>query len=139
VTQLLGLSWPQLPPQALTVGDTWELQDEVVNPALGKVQAKRIYTYEGPTDRNGKTLDKISVGLEIAAGAATQQGSLTFKLVGQDNQGALYFDRQAGRFVEGQTKMQLTLDTDTGSQQFQQTLISTSGFVLLEAKAPGGK
>ncbi len=136
LSQLLGLSWPQLPEQALTVGDHWELNEKFVNPALGDVQAKRAFTYDGPTERNGKTLDKISVALVLAADTKTQQGNLTFKLKAQQSEGALYFDRAAGRFVEGQSRLQLTLDTNTGDEQFDQTLITTSGFVLLDSKTP---
>ena len=57
----------------------------------------------------------------------------------QQSAGEAYFDRAAGRFVEGKSKMELTLLTDTGSQQFEQQLVTEGAFVLLDAKQAGEK
>jgi hypothetical protein len=103
------------------------------------VQSKRIYKFEGPVNHGGKRLDKFTCALELAADTTTQKGNLTYKLLRQSNEAAMYFDRAAGRFVEGQSKLQLVLDTDTGGKKFEQTLTTNSGFVLTEAKQPGDK
>jgi hypothetical protein len=139
LTQFLGLNWPVLPAEPIARGATWEVQEEVANMALGKVQSKRTYKFEGPVNHGGKRLDKFTCTLELAADTKTQRGNLTYKLLRQSNEAAMYFDRAAGRFVEGQSKLQLVLDTNTGSQQFEQTLTTTSGFVLTGAKQPGEK
>jgi len=139
LTQFLGLNWPVLPAEPVARGATWEVQEEVVNMALGKVQAKRTYTFEGPVNHGGKRLDKFTCALELTVADKVQKGALTYKLLRQNNEGAMYFDRAAGRFVEGQSKLELVLDTNTGSHRFEQTVTTTSGFVLTGAKKPGDK
>jgi hypothetical protein len=139
LTQFLGLSWPVLPAEPVARGATWEVQEEVVNMALGKVQSKRTYKFEGPVNHGGKRLDKFTCALELAPDATTQKGNLTYKLLRQNNEGAMYFDRAAGRFVEGQSKLELVLDTNTGSHRFEQKVTTSSGFVLTGAKKPGDK
>lgn len=139
LSQFLGLNWPRLPGKAVAVGDTWEEREEVVNLALGKVQATRTYTFVGPANRAGKQLDKIAFTLELAAQAQEQPGGVNFKVVRQQSAGEAYFDRAAGRFVEGKSKMELTLLTDTGREQFEQQVVTEGAFVLVEAKQAGEK
>jgi hypothetical protein len=139
LSQFLGINWPRLPVKAVAPGDTWEEREEVVNVALGKVQATRTYSFDGPVDRDGKQLDKISFTLELAAQPQPPQAGVSFKVLRQKGRGEAYFDRTAGRFVEGKLKMELTLDTNTGRQQFEQQVVTEGAFVLVEAKQPGGK
>ncbi|MFO0896935.1 MAG: hypothetical protein U0836_05825 [Pirellulales bacterium] len=139
LSQFLGLNWPRLPAKAVAVGHTWEERAEVVNLALGKVQSTRTYKFDGPVDRAGKQLEKISYTVELAAEDQQQRGGVSFKVLRQQSVGEAYFDRAAGRFVEGKSKMELTLLTDTGSQQFEQQVVTEGAFVLLDAKQAGEK
>lgn len=139
LSQFLGLNWPRLPAKAVVVGDTWEEREEVANVALGKVQSTRTYRFDGPVDRAGKQLDKISYTVELAAEAPQQQGGVTFKVLRQESAGEAYFDRAAGRYVEGKSKMELTLLTDTGSDQFEQQVVTEGAFVLEKARQFGEK
>ena len=67
---------------------------------MGKLSVTSKYTYDGEEQRGDKTLDKFIVSTTVTLGAGDGAAAAGFTLSDQSSSGAVYFDAEAGYFVD---------------------------------------
>jgi hypothetical protein len=100
-----------LPKTAVKKGDTWDQKIELKQPPLGVMKMNSTYTYGGPEEKDGATLEKIGVKTEITIepieNAAAQ---FEIKVKSADMKGTLYFDNKAGRLVVSTMNQKMNME-----------------------------
>jgi hypothetical protein len=104
----------KLPNEAVSKGDSWQ-RTETANFGAGQVMTFEMrYTYEGTVEKDGRSLDKISVKvLKVDFGLQDSPLPLTVKgsqLKAAESEGTILFDRQRGQAVESTSNLRITGD-----------------------------
>ena len=113
--QVYNQELDRLPEDPVHQGDTW-LRTEVSRLGRGqKFTFETLYEYVGTVEKEGKTLDKItlttiSVNYERDADAASQAKVTQSNLRIEESSGTLFFDRKQGVVVEGRNLMRIKGD-----------------------------
>lgn len=94
-----------LPDILVRAGDSWERTESSDIGGGQTLTFKKRYEYQGTVDKDGKTLDKITVKATDVAYAMDQDAESPAKVVKSDlaissSDGTILFDRQAGDVVE---------------------------------------
>lgn len=95
----------QLPSGAVKPGETWT-RTETTNFGGGQLLTMSVqYTYEGPAEKAGQQLDKITAKAQTVEFSLEPNSPLPFKVKASklkvgETQGTLLFDRKLGRIVE---------------------------------------
>ncbi len=118
--EMMSKMSPVLPEKAIDKGFSWESSVETPAP-FGKMKMKTKYTYEGEEVHNNKKLDKFGIVLNIEM--EMQPGATALlKVQDQKSTGTMYFDSEAGYFVENVINQEMTIAGQAGGQQFTQKL-----------------
>ena len=96
VSQLAHQCSAPLPEEELEVGMSWSHTLEVKAPQVGKMQVVNTYTYQGPREVDGKTLEAFSVTSEISP-LPSKSNILEISISTRESSGELLFDREAGK------------------------------------------
>lgn len=119
----------RLPDGPVKPGDTWTREQESDLGAGQTMQFSTQYEYQGTTEKNGKTLDKIGVKFKDVKYAIAPGGGLPLTLKKSDlkvasSEGELLFDRELGRIVHSKTKVRIQGDLafTLGDQELGGTL-----------------
>jgi hypothetical protein len=113
--QVFNQEIDRLPQDPVTKGDTW-LRSEVSRLGGGQqFTFQTLYEYAGNVEKEGKTLDKISmthtgITYEMEANAASPAKVTQSNLSVKDSQGTLLFDRQRGVVVEARNTIEIEGD-----------------------------
>ncbi len=104
----------KLPSEPVNKGDSWQ-RNETAKFGAGQVMTfETRYTYEGTVEKDGRTLDKISVKvLKVDFNIENSPLPLTVKqsqLKPAESEGTILFDRQRGQTVESSAKLRITGD-----------------------------
>jgi hypothetical protein len=103
-----------LPTETVNKGESWQ-RTESANFGAGQVMTFQTkYTYEGPIQKGGKTLEKITSKV-LSVDFALQDSPLPFQLKGSDlkateSEGVILFDRELGQSVESSSSIRITGD-----------------------------
>jgi len=87
----------------VNIGDTWQ-RDETANLGQGQeFQLQRTFTYLGPEERNGKTMEKVdmkttSVAFDIGGQLPLQLKESDLKV--ESSEGAYWYDPELKEIVE---------------------------------------
>ncbi|MER3415849.1 MAG: hypothetical protein C4297_06510 [Gemmataceae bacterium] len=100
-------------PGTVSKGQRWQQTGSIPMGPLGKLEVTKEFTYEGPVDKDGKTLDKISYKITNSKFTlpANKQGfapGVEFSkadLKVTSGSGVYYFDRAAGRLLSSDDKV----------------------------------
>lgn len=98
-----------LPEQPLEKDDTWTSASSA-KLAIGQVAQKLTYTFQGPQEREGETLDAITVAAELTVKKTAGAKPSETALKEHQHAGTLFFDRAAGRFVESNIEQRLVTE-----------------------------
>lgn len=112
-----------LPTDPVKKGDSWTTQTESPVPRLGKMVSDVTFTYAGPEQVDGKTLERID--LEIALKLAPKEENAAtpnITLKDQKSSGTLYFDNAAGRLSHSKIVQQMVLEVGVGDQSITQDI-----------------
>lgn len=127
--------WLTLPEEGLSVGDSWDLESETDNPILGKQIAAAHFTYEGPEEVDGKTLEKIVMDMDMEFDENIQNElGLKMKVEDMTLSGTFYFDAEAGRLDNSEIKQQMEADLEAGGQSMHQEMDGTVKTTITERK-----
>ena len=118
---LLSQAATILPKQAIQPGYQWRSTTETRSP-MGNMHLDLLYTYKGTENRNGRQLERIDVQMSLGFGDDIKALGLNINVKDQTNRGTIYFDAEAGRFVETVMNQNLTLETSLGDQKHEQKL-----------------
>jgi len=131
--EMMSKMSPVLPDQAIKKGFSWESSVETPAPPFGTMKIKTKYTYEGTEQKNNKTLDKF--GLVMAIDMQIKEGAgASLKVQDQKSSGTMYFDSEAGYFVENVITQQMTIAGQSAGQAFTQKLNTVTRLTTAPAK-----
>src|SRR5207302_1594338 len=98
-----------LPKGAVNKGDSWQHKLDMKTP-LGKQEVNTTYQYNGPTQKDGKTLEQI--GLKVQINIVPDPAAIaTVKIKDQNSNGTILFDNEAGRLLEMNLTQTTVMDT----------------------------
>jgi len=133
-----------LPEQVVRPGDTWACKAGMKNPMLGDLKMETTFRYLGTERRGGKELEKIGMEIVMQFGADKMQlgggQEAMVKITAQKNQGTMYFDAEAGRFVESESKSTMAMQISVLGQKIDQEIETTTKaqWKPLEGAKPAG-
>jgi hypothetical protein len=111
------------PEEAVVKGKTWVNKIDAKT-QFGKTGTESTFTYEGTTDKDGVTLEKISVKAKISV-EPDPKAEIKIKVKDDKGSGTLLFDNKIGRLIETsitqRTEMQLGVQGLSISQTVDQT------------------
>lgn len=93
--------YPPLPEEPVTSGDKWEQSLDMELPKIGKAEGKRIYTYRGLVEIDGRklakidTTDEMSFNVDLDLNGAKVTGTVTIG----NSSGTIHFDPAQGQIV----------------------------------------
>ncbi len=109
LAEMLGQSFVVLPEAAVEKGFSWTEPSENNSP-LGQLKQQHKFTYEGSEDRDGRSLEKIAVASTIELAEPKEDAVAKLALKEQVQTGVLYFNAEAGRFVDGRISQSLATE-----------------------------
>ncbi len=120
---------PVLPEQAIEKGYSWDTAFAGPQTPMGKLSVTSKYTYDGEEQRGNKTLDKFNVTttMALAAGDGAPAG---FKLSGQSSSGTVYFDAEAGYFVDSTIGQKMVIAMEAQNVNIEISTNTTSKVTL---------
>jgi hypothetical protein len=102
----------RFPMEAVKVGETWDRTSKL-NLEGGQIMTLSTrYKYVGPTERDGKKLDKIETEVQSVDYTLAPDATLPFTLKAsslktKDSKGELLFDRQQGEVAHSHARLQI--------------------------------
>ncbi|HZZ80130.1 MAG TPA: DUF6263 family protein [Gemmataceae bacterium] len=115
-----GLVFPN---DAVTKGKTWTNKTENKTP-FGKTVTENTYTYEGTTQKDKTTLDKIGIkpNMQIEADAKAE---VKIKLKDSKGSGNILFNNTTGQMIETVTNQVMQMQLGVNNLNFDQTIDQT--------------
>jgi hypothetical protein len=110
-------------PEKLETGTTWTQKTETNRPAIGTQVAATTYKYEGPQEKDGKTLERFSAKVNLSFTG----GQVPVEIPKQDSNGEILFNRNDGRLESSSIKQMTQLKITVGNQAILQTIDQTVG------------
>jgi hypothetical protein len=112
------------PTDAVTKGKTWTNKNEAKTP-IGKTITEGTYTYEGPVQKDGATLEKISIKPNIKI-EPDPKAPVKIELKESKGSGQILFDNKAGRMVESTTNQVMQMQLGIAGMNINQTVDQTA-------------
>jgi hypothetical protein len=138
--QMMGRSMFSFPAE-LTKGQTWDMRLTMPNPLLGKQIVSTKYTYAGPTQLEGRDVEKIDLSMEMKFDVPPE-AKVKIDITEQTGDGAIYFDNELGLPLETDLVNNVTMQIGVNDQKLDQKLttrVSTKKVAPEEAAAAGSK
>jgi hypothetical protein len=110
-----------LPEKSVKPGDQWTGQTRTDSP-VGTLIMNNTYTYRGTVDKDGRTLDRIDVDVNVTFAKGDNRLGVDVQIKQQQNKGVMYFDVAQGRFVETLLAQKMTMVTAIADQRHEQEL-----------------
>lgn len=117
--RMMSQSGLVLPKDPVAKGKSWDQKLEMPAPGLGSMVMENKYTYEGPTTKNGKTLEQVGLKPTMTfKGDANAPVKMSLK----DAKGTAYFDNDAGRLVEMTMNQDMVMEAAGQNMTMKQTV-----------------
>lgn len=110
LTATLKQTATALPEEAVDLGDTWETSTSSKLP-IGEVRQMTTYTYAGSRDHDGRMLDAIDLKSQLQLSPSPKDAENAAQIKEQEHTGTLWFDAEAGRFVESNVSQKLVTES----------------------------
>lgn len=114
-----------LPEKGLTKGDRWEQAKEILSP-LGTLALASVYTYAGPEQRDGKSLEKISGATMLQLKKPIAAAVSKVRIKEQKQSSEFFFDAQAGRLAASELTQHLVTESKYREFTFRAVADTTS-------------
>lgn len=121
--RMLGQSGLAMPKDAVSKGATWKNKSEMKLP-IGKMIAEIDYTYGGPIEKDGRTLEKITLKPKATI-EPDPNAPIAMKLKSQDGTGTALFDNKAGRLLEVVQNQTMEMEAEVMGMTFSQRMVQT--------------
>ena len=112
------------PTEAISTGKTWTNKTENKTP-FGKTSTQNTFTYEGTTDKDGATLQKIAVKPAIKI-EADPNAKIKIEIKDAKGSGTVLFDNKTGRLVESVTNQTTEMQIGAMGLNLSQTIDQTT-------------
>lgn len=108
------------PTEAVSKGKTWTNKSEIKT-QMGKTVSDNTYTFDGPVQKDGVTLEKISIKPDVKI---EPDPKAQFKVELKDSKGSgqILFDNKSGRMVESNVNQVMQMQIGVGGLNFNQTM-----------------
>src|SRR5262245_18721146 len=123
IKRMLSQSGLIMPKEAVSKGKTWKNKTEMKLP-IGKMLAEVEYTYNGPEEKGGHTLEKIALKPKATL-EPDKNSPIAMKLKSHSAKGTAYFDNEAGRLQEVVTQQTMEMEADVMGMAFTQKMTQT--------------
>ncbi len=122
-------------PESVAAGKSWESNFETKNPILGTQKALTTYTYIGPEEAEGRSVEKLDVNVQLSFDQpADAQAKATIKE--QASEGAILFDNKQGMPLSTSMNSQMKLELSAGGQMIDQAITTK---VMMKQLPPAKK
>ncbi len=112
------------PADAVAKGKTWTNKNTAKTP-VGKTVSENTYTYEGSVQKDGVTLEKISIKPNIKI-EPDPKALIKMELKDSTGTGQILFDNKAGRMVESTMNQVMQMQLSIGGMNIAQTVDQTT-------------
>lgn len=123
IKRMLSQSGLIMPKEAVSKGKTWKNKTDMKLP-IGKMIAEVEYTYNGPDEKGGRTLEKIALKPKATL-EPDRNAPIAMKLKSHSATGTAYFDNEAGRLQEVTTQQTMEMEADVMGMAFTQKMVQT--------------
>ncbi len=130
--RMMSQSGIVMPKEPVTAGKTWNSKNEMKLP-FGKMIAEIEYKYAGPTEKDGRTLEKITLKpkAEIQPG---KDAPIAMKVKSQEGTGTALFDNAAGKLIEVSNQQNMEMEADNMGIAFTMRMTQATTMRLVEKK-----
>jgi len=135
LTEMLQRSAIVLPERAIEVGDSWTSKTNSKSP-VGVLDQTHEFTYEATEEKDGRSLEKVSVQTTLDLREAKDDSERQLKLTDQSQTGDFYFDAETGDFVESTIKQKLASETPYRDLVIQASVDSSMKMTIERIKTP---
>ena len=135
LTQMLRQSAIVLPEKAVAEGDSWTTKTSANSP-VGVLDQTHEFTYGSTEERDGRSLEKMTVQTSLDIRKAKSSSEPKLKLSDQSQTGDFYFDSESGNFVESTIKQKLTSETPYRDLLIHATVDSSMSMTIKRVTAP---
>ena len=121
--RMMSQSGLVMPKDAVEKGAKWKSKNEMKMP-FGKMVAEVDYTYEGPADKDGRSLEKIALKPKATI-EPNPNAPFSLKLKSHDGSGTAFFDNSAGRLLEVTNVQNLEMEIEVMGMSISQKMVQT--------------
>ena len=130
IKKLITQSILTLPAEPLSPGQSWTKTTEVQAPQIGNMALKHKYTFQGPADQGGGSLERI--GLEIQTEISRHSAGSPLDVKEQTSSGTYLFDNRKGHLDQYELTQKMVMGTTTPDNvQITQSNETTSSMRLV--------
>jgi hypothetical protein len=130
--RMMGQSGLVLPKEAVSKGEKWSHKIDMKLP-FGKIDAEFNYTYEGPTEKSGRNLEKIALKPKLSIDP-DPNAPFAMKMKSQKGDGHALFDNQAGRLAEVAINQTMEMELEIMGQTVGQRIVQNVTTRLVDKK-----
>lgn len=130
--RMMSQSGLVMPKEAVAKGTSWKNKTEMKMP-FGKMIAEIDYTYDGTTDKDGRTLQKITLKPKATI-EPSPDAKFAMKLKAHEGKGTALFDNAAGRLLEVTNQQTMEMEIDVMGMTFNQRMVQTTTMRLAGKK-----
>jgi hypothetical protein len=130
--RMMGQSGLVLPKQAVAKDDKWDHKTDMKLP-FGTITATFNYVYKGPSDKDGRGVEKIAFTPKMAV-EPDPDAMFVMKLKGQEGSGHALFDNQNGKLKEVTVNQTMEMEIDAMGQTLTQRIVQNVTTRLVDKK-----
>jgi hypothetical protein len=122
-----------LPEKPVKPGDSWSNTAEMKSPFLGTIAMEQKYTYLGPVERGGRTLERIGIATRTKPPVKKDPGPAS--AMEMEGTAESYFDNRIGRLVENAGSMKMKMNMNMMGQKIAMTGETSASIKASDAEA----
>lgn len=130
IKQLITRSSISFPTGSITIGQEWKSPKIELKQPFGTQVLEVSNTYDGPVQRDGKELAKISRKITMTIKPA-QGALLDVKIKSSEATAEIYFDAKEGKLVESTTSLNAVMEVVAANNTMEQEIKSTAVMKLV--------
>ena len=132
IKRMMSQSGLVMPKDPVEKGKTWKSKSDMKMP-FGKLVAEVEYTYAGSTEKDGRTLEKITLKPKATI-EPNPNAPFTMKLKSHDGTGTALFDNAAGRLLEVTNQQNMDMELEVMGMTINQRMVQTTTMRLADKK-----
>jgi hypothetical protein len=113
-----------LPKDAVKKGESWTQKADQKTP-FGKMTGDNKYTYEGPVEKDGRTLQKIALKPDMKI-EPSPDAPVKITIKGQEGKGTILFDNAAGHIASLTNELTMRLEVEVNDMTIDQRIVQTT-------------
>ena len=132
IKRMMSQSGLVMPKEPVEKGKSWKSKSEMKMP-FGKMIAEIDYSYAGPSEKDGRTVEKITLKPKATL-EPSPNAPFTMKLKSHEGTGTALFDNAAGRLLEVTNQQTMDMELDVMGMTINQRMVQTTTMRLADKK-----